>query len=140
MKPSSCRHVIFFDGECAVCNRLVKCILQRDKKEIFLFAPLQGITAKKAGKIATKKWNNDTLVLLENYQTPQEKTLTHSQAAFRICYHLGGGWAILGILSFMPSFVFDWGYSLFAKNRKSFFSQDQECFLFKDWMKKRFLP
>ena len=37
---------IFFDGVCAMCNTFVNLALRIDRKQLFLFAPLQGTTAK----------------------------------------------------------------------------------------------
>ncbi len=38
--------IVFFDGECALCDGFVTWIYTRDKKGLFKFAPLQGETAK----------------------------------------------------------------------------------------------
>ena len=40
--------IIFYDGDCALCHRMVQFILARDSKFLFSFAPLQGETAAKA--------------------------------------------------------------------------------------------
>jgi predicted DCC family thiol-disulfide oxidoreductase YuxK len=38
--------IIFFDGVCAMCNTFVAIVLKADPEERFLFAPLQGDTAR----------------------------------------------------------------------------------------------
>jgi predicted DCC family thiol-disulfide oxidoreductase YuxK len=38
--------VLFFDGECGLCNRVVRRLLARDRRGTLLFAPLQGPTAQ----------------------------------------------------------------------------------------------
>jgi predicted DCC family thiol-disulfide oxidoreductase YuxK len=40
------RRIIFFDGVCHLCNSFVDSIISQDKAHVFLFAPLQGETAK----------------------------------------------------------------------------------------------
>ena len=41
------RHpVLFFDGECGLCNRLVRLLLRLDRKAVLRFGPLQGSTAQ----------------------------------------------------------------------------------------------
>ena len=40
------RHIVFYDGECGLCQRSVQWLLNRDKKKILFYAPLQGETAK----------------------------------------------------------------------------------------------
>lgn len=44
------RPVIFFDGVCNLCNRSVQFVIKHDKKQQFLFAPLQGIAGAEALK------------------------------------------------------------------------------------------
>src|SRR5262249_32383445 len=104
------RHVIFYDGECPLCNRAVRFLLQADKKRIFYFARLDGETAKK--KLVSLRLNDpslDTMVLLQNYQTDQEQLLIEGRGALRILWLLGGKYALLGWLSFLPPFLFDAG-------------------------------
>jgi len=48
--------IILFDGICNLCNFWVNFIINRDKRNYFLFAPLQSETAK----YLTKKYNIDT--------------------------------------------------------------------------------
>lgn len=38
--------IIFFDGICGMCNTFVNLILRVDRKQTFLFAQLQGSTAR----------------------------------------------------------------------------------------------
>ena len=35
------KHIVFFDGDCGVCNFWVQWILERDNKDQFMFASLQ---------------------------------------------------------------------------------------------------
>lgn len=112
------KHLIFYDGVCPLCNRVIRFILQVDKKEIFYFAPLQGETAqKKLQQWRLQSPDLDTLVLLQNYQTPQEKQLVEGKAALRILWLIGGKYALLGSLSFLPSFLFDCVYRQVARYR-----------------------
>jgi len=115
------KHLVFYDGECGLCDHAVQFLLKRDTQEIFIFAPLQGKTAQKflKEKIFPKA---DSLVLIENYQT-QPDTYLFGKGALRICWLLGGPWATLGAISFLPSFLYDWAYKIVARNRHRLFSQ-----------------
>lgn len=117
------RHLVFYDGECGFCDQIVQFLLRVDKDEAFVFAPLQGETAEKflAG-LPSEYRQTDSIILVENYQSPHPEIYVLSKAVFRICWLLGGVWALIGALSFLPSFLFDWGYRLVAKNRHRFFS------------------
>ena len=41
------RHVVFYDGVCGLCDRTVRFLLRRDRRDRLRFAPLQGEVARK---------------------------------------------------------------------------------------------
>jgi predicted DCC family thiol-disulfide oxidoreductase YuxK len=117
------KHLIFFDGECPLCHRAVRYVIHHDKKEIFYFAPLQGKTAKnEIGDFKKKDPELDTIILLENYQSMKQKIFIEGRAALRIFWHLGKFHAVLGVLSFLPSDLFDAFYRFIARRRYGLFS------------------
>jgi predicted DCC family thiol-disulfide oxidoreductase YuxK len=119
---------------------VVQFLLKRDKKEIFIFAPLQGKTAaEKLKQLPDSIKNLDSIILIEDFGLPQEKISVLGQGAFRILWLLGGIWACVGWMSFLPPFLYDWGYRFIAKNRQRFFRQDI-CVIPDPLMKDRFLP
>ena len=130
------KHLVFYDGSCGLCDRVVNFILWADKEEQFAFAPLQGVTAKKLVPEYTNQL--DTLVLIEDYQSTDRKTYTLSKAAFRILWLLGGWWTFIGWKNFLPSWMFDWGYRLVARNRHSLFNEEACRVMSKN--SPRFLP
>lgn len=143
-KSSKGKHLIFYDGQCGLCDRVVHWILKHDLSEQFDFAPLNGVTAAKkipynSLKLNVNSSNEDTLVLIENYQSDSPQIYILGKAAFRICWLLGGVWKVLGSLAFLPSWMYNWIYRLVAKNRQSLFSMEQ-CQLHKHEFKNRFLP
>ncbi len=103
-------YLIFFDGECALCNRSVRFVLAKDKKKRFYFAPLGGETAKQMGITEM-----ESLVLCYN-----EKVLTKGKAVLRINWLLGGKYRLWGWLSYLPSEPFDFLYRFVARFRYSF--------------------
>jgi predicted DCC family thiol-disulfide oxidoreductase YuxK len=111
-------HIIFFDGHCLLCHRAVRYILFYDKRKKFLFAPLDGQTAKTALKSPVQQ---DSLILLENYGEERSKVYIEGKAVLRICWLLGGGHLIWGWMVFLPSFAFDWIYRYMAKRRYQWF-------------------
>jgi predicted DCC family thiol-disulfide oxidoreductase YuxK len=120
-------HVIFYDGECPLCHRAVRFVLAADRKKVFYFAPLKGETAEeKLAGLRLKDPDLDTLVLLQNYQTEHEKTYIEGRGALRVLWLLGGKYALIGWLSFLPSFLFDRIYRLVSRNRFRLFSKKLE--------------
>jgi predicted DCC family thiol-disulfide oxidoreductase YuxK len=114
-------HVIFFDGECPFCHRAVRHILDIDVNKRFVFAPLKGETADDilAGPQAEYKSAN-SLVLVENYQSTDRRFWIRSRAILRVYWLVGNGWGLIGIFSFMPSFIGDLWYRRFAMHRHQF--------------------
>ena len=131
------KHLVFYDGQCGLCDHVVQFLIKHDKDRIFVFAPLQGSTAKVVLKDHPSFLEQmDTLVLIENYGTDQQQIYVLGKGTFRILWLLGGFWKVIGWLSFLPSQIYDWGYRLVARNRGYFF-RDKSCIV-PD--KDRFLP
>ncbi len=134
------KHLVFYDAQCGLCNRSVQFIIQNDKTQCFVFAPLDGTTAKIFLPTFQNSLNStETLILVENYRSEHPHFYAYGKGALRIAWHLGGKWALLGWLSFLPGFFFNWAYRLLARNRHLFLSSpscDRSFIRFKD----RFLP
>ena len=115
------RHLIFFDQECPFCRRSVRHILQRDRKEEFSFAPLNGETAKKIligpqAHLASAQ----SVILVENYLSDQRRFYIRSKAIFRTYWLMGGWRKVIGIFGFLPCGILDGLYKFFAMHRHQF--------------------
>ncbi len=118
------KHLVFYDGKCGLCDRFVQFLLKVDKNVIFVFAPLQGKTAEtRLQSVCREVKEADSVILIENYEQ-MNTPLIYGKAAFRVLWLLGGCWALLGWLNFLPSWIYDWGYRLVAKNRYRLFIQE----------------
>lgn len=120
--------IIFYDGTCGLCHHAVQFVLKYDKKKLFLFAPLQGKTAK----TYLNDWQKanpqaDTVILLEWGQSSPSIT-SFGKGALRICWLMGGVWAIPGLFSFLPPFLYNWIYRAIAKRRFQLFER-QSCLI-----------
>lgn len=81
------KYVVFFDGDCGVCNFWVQWILGRDKKDQFMFASLQSDFGQKflfERGLNTKVFN--TMYLWK----PNKYYLQKSEAALQIANLIGG--------------------------------------------------
>lgn len=133
-------HLVFYDGECGLCDRAVQFVLKADKEKKFLFAPLQGTTAEELlADLPPKMKQADSLILIENYKEPTQQLHILGKGALRICWLLGGAWRLFGWLSYLPPILYDWGYRLVAQNRHRLFPQT-ECVIPDPAQKDRFLP
>lgn len=140
MGTTTYSHLVFYDGECGLCDHVVQFLLKVDKHQRFAFAPLQGTTASKyLQKLPPELRFIDSLILVENYASGDPRVYLLGKGALRIVWLLGWPWVLIGWLSFLPAVLFDWAYRLVALNRHRFFPA-KECTLPRADQKERFLP
>lgn len=133
-------HVILYDGTCGFCSAVVRFVLRRDPAGIFRFAKLQGELAREALERHGKRAEDlDTVYLIDNYGTTEEKVLTRSRAALACASRLGFPWPALGALRILPTRLLDACYDLFAKHRHKVFGRIEECTLPDPSVRERFL-
>lgn len=133
-------HLVFYDGDCGLCDHIVQFLLERDKEEIFVFSSLQGETAAQYLKhLPAEIRFTDSLILIENYKSSYPRVSIQSKGVLRIAWLLGWPWILLGWLSFFPGWLFDWAYALVAANRHRIF-RDAACVISFGEHKDRFLP
>lgn len=124
-----------------MCDRVVQFIVKRDKTRRFAFAPLKGETAAKVLETQPlEAKERDSIVLVENYQTPEQHLSWWSQAVFRIFSYLDGGWKMIGSLHYLPPFLFNWAYRIVARYRKKLFPPPEGCMIPSKSDRARFLP
>jgi predicted DCC family thiol-disulfide oxidoreductase YuxK len=137
---NSFKHLVFYDHECVLCDKLVQFIIKIDHRQEFAFAPLKGTTAQKyLPFLPVLSRTDDTLILVENFKSPWFKIHLFSQAVLRIFCLIGRGWAVLGSLYFLPSILFNWIYCLVARYRYQFLPKDS-CASLLPGQEDRFLP
>ena len=121
------KQLILFDGVCNLCNSSVIFVIKHDKKNIFLFAPLQS----EIGKAVLNRFNIDTSetdsILLYN---PISDTIKYrSSAALHIAKHLDFAIKLTVVFFIVPTFIRDWVYNFIAKNRYKWFGKKDVCMI-----------
>lgn len=131
------KKLILFDGGCNLCNSSVLYVIKRDKKNTFMFAPLQSET----GKRIIEKFNIDTTktdsILL--YNPEKDKINYKSKAALKIASQLGFPTNILAVFLIIPSFISNWVYDFIAKNRYKWYGKKEVCMIPTPELKSKFL-
>ena len=108
--------IVFFDGECGLCDTAVRQIMQIDSKRRLRFAPLQGQTATRLlDESLRSRENLKTLVYLDRAQ----KVWTKSEATLEILKRVGGFWKIASLAKILPVGFRDWFYDRVAERRRS---------------------
>lgn len=126
--------ILFFDGNCGLCNRSVKFVLRKEKDTELIFSPLQSEFAKKTLQPLNLKNEMDTMVLLEN-----GKIHLQSSAALRVTKYLKGLWPLMMIFIIVPPFIRNAIYNYIAKNRITWFGTADYCEMMTPELRKRFL-
>ena len=105
------KRIVFFDGLCPFCHFWVQYLIKKDRNQQFLFAPLQGETAREL--LPPEFLSVDAIILVED----KKAIFTKSNAIFRIVNTLGGIRKIILIFKIVPTIIRDFFYDLVARNR-----------------------
>ncbi|GAA3606043.1 DCC1-like thiol-disulfide oxidoreductase family protein [Flavivirga amylovorans] len=130
------KKLILFDGVCNLCNTSVQYVINHDKKNVFMFAPLQS----DIGKRIIERFNIDTQktdsILL---YTPENSIVSKSTAALKIATHLGFPQNLMGVFFIIPPFIRNWVYNYIAKNRYKWYGKKEACMIPTPELKSKFL-
>ncbi len=127
--------IVFYDGSCGLCNRIVRFIIRHDRQGRFHFAPLQSEAGIRAIAAVTE-WMTpapDTLILFE-----EGSYYIQSEAVWRIAAGLDAPWNGFRLLRFMPRFIRESAYRVIAKNRRHWFGETDHCEVLDAAMRSRF--
>jgi len=114
-------HIIFFDGVCNLCNNTVDFIIRRMGDRSFLFAPLQGQTAKDLSIDFSEVEPGSIVYVADGRQ------FTQSTAVLKILVRLGGAWRLVAVFFVVPPFLRNIIYRFVAKNRYRWFGKKESC-------------
>ncbi|WP_132058623.1 thiol-disulfide oxidoreductase DCC family protein [Halorussus amylolyticus] len=115
--------IVLFDGVCNLCNGFVQFIVPRDPEGRFRFASLQSEVGQRL--LAERGLPTDeleSLVLVEG-----DDWYVKSSAVARIAAHLGGVYAPISALRFVPRPIRDWAYDFVAARRYRWFGKKDQC-------------
>jgi len=108
-------------------------LISIDRKSVFLFAPLQGLTAQENG-IDNHQNSLQSLTLLKG-----GKVYKKSTAVFEILKILEQPYRILSVGSILPIRLTDFFYNIISNNRYKIFGRSDTCRIPKPEELKRFL-
>ncbi|WP_299492645.1 DCC1-like thiol-disulfide oxidoreductase family protein [Acaryochloris sp. IP29b_bin.137] len=127
--------IVFFDGECVMCNGFVDILLTIDPEGAILIAPLQGQTAKQfLPPLPTDReaWSI--------YYQDERDLYDRSDAFLQVCKRLGGVWSVFTVIALIPRPIRDRIYRLIARNRYRLFGRRSSCRMPSETEQERFLP
>jgi predicted DCC family thiol-disulfide oxidoreductase YuxK len=127
--------IIFFDGVCAMCNTFVSIVLKADREERFLFAPLQGDTARELLPALSDDPREWSMLYLDEHGLHDQ-----SDASLQVYRRLGGVWWLLSLARHVPRSVRTPLYRILARNRYTWFGRKDVCRVPTAAERRRFLP
>ena len=133
-------HLLLYDGVCGLCNRLVRFVLDRDRRGQFRFAALQSAMSKDLlKKYGRDPSDLDTFYAILDYGLPTERILRKGRAGIFVLRRLGGIWSPAVLASPLPDVLLDFVYDNIANRRYRWFGKLDACPLPKPGDAARFL-
>jgi predicted DCC family thiol-disulfide oxidoreductase YuxK len=128
--PSSSegRHLVLYDGVCALCNAFTRFVLKRDSARIFHFASLQSRVATAIlERFGASPAELSTVHVVADYRSAEPLHLTKSRAVLFVVAHLGGPWKAARVFERLPRSVTDLVYDVVARYRYRVFGRYEVC-------------
>jgi predicted DCC family thiol-disulfide oxidoreductase YuxK len=129
--------MIFYDGHCDLCHRMVRFVLANDPSgEAFRFAPLDSTAFQTAVPEAERTGLPDSIVV----KTADRALLVRSVAVIHILRRLGGVWRLLAAIArVIPRAARDRLYDWIARIRHRLFHRPSEiCPVVPEHLRSRF--
>ena len=112
--------ILYYDGVCVLCNKSIRFIINRDRKNQFKIGFLNSL--KKQDK-------HDSVILVHKGIKYQ-----YSTAVIKSLILLGGIYKFAALLFIFPKSLRDFVYKIIAKNRYKWFGKHNTCpTLPKEW-------
>lgn len=133
--------VLLFDGECALCQRLVRRLLRADRAGRLRFAPLQGPAAQaylRARGLPTRDF--DSLVFVPDWSRPAAfAPWLRTDGILAAAETVGGGWRRIAGLRIVPAGLRDLFYRGIGRLRFALFGPARPGMLARPEWAERFL-
>jgi predicted DCC family thiol-disulfide oxidoreductase YuxK len=133
--------VLLYDGECGLCNGIVRFLIREDRRGRMKFAPLQSAPAQaylRARGLATE--NFDSLVFVPDWSDPGAAApRLRTDGALGATDEIGGLWRVVSGARGLPRWLRDGAYKLIARSRYRLFGEYRPTPLPEESWAERFL-
>ncbi|MES2381866.1 MAG: DCC1-like thiol-disulfide oxidoreductase family protein [Bacteroidota bacterium] len=127
--------IIFFDGECNLCNGFVQFVLKHEQAPNLKFSSLQSEFAQNFFKQQNFDPSSiDSVIVYHNNQF-----YLQSKAAFIVIAQLKSPYKWLSVFKFIPSFIANFIYKIIARYRYNIWGKTNQCWVMKPNYQDRFL-
>jgi predicted DCC family thiol-disulfide oxidoreductase YuxK len=119
--------LLFYDGECAFCNRWVARVKDADRARRIRYGVKQGRTFQRVLPAHPEVANVESVVLLSRRADGTEEATVRSRAIRRVIAGLPEFWFFRLMLAIFPTSLADLGYRIFSKLRAPLFGKWHHC-------------
>jgi predicted DCC family thiol-disulfide oxidoreductase YuxK len=128
--------LVLYDGDCGLCARMVRFILDHERDHDTVFAPLQGSTAAAARRRYPRIPESvDSVVYISD-----GRAHLRSKAVMYAARHLRAPWRWAHAVRWFPGPVLDLAYRVVAAIRYRIWGHADACKLVTPEQRRRFLP
>ena len=114
--------ILFVDGDCVLCRRLSRLVVDADAAGRLRVAPLDGVTARRLLSLADRT-QGDWVVLVEG-----PRTMRAADAVVRTLGLMGGRFWVMGrVMRLLPRPLRDAAYRFVARRRRAWFGRVESC-------------
>jgi predicted DCC family thiol-disulfide oxidoreductase YuxK len=122
------RPVLLFDGVCVFCNRTVQFLIRHDRKATLRFVPLESPLGQALLAPFNAQQGPEGVILITNTLTASAHLSRRTEAFSDTLQLLPRPWSTLGkALRWVPRFLREFGYGLFARYRYRLFGRHPTC-------------
>jgi predicted DCC family thiol-disulfide oxidoreductase YuxK len=127
------RVVCLFDGHCGLCNRAVRWLIRRDRRDRLRFAASESaagaeLMARHGISFPESKSGPTTILVVRGFGGSEERVLEQSEAVLALLAELPQPWpAVARALGWIPRPVRDAGYRLVARWRYRIWGRLENC-------------
>ena len=125
------RLLVIFDGRCGLCNRVVRWLIARDRRDRLRFVPAEsekGAALLGRHGLSATELGPSTILVIQDQDSAAEKRLLRSDAVVALLKELPAPWPAVGaLLAWVPRPVRELGYRLVARWRYSLWGRLESC-------------
>jgi predicted DCC family thiol-disulfide oxidoreductase YuxK len=139
--PSARLPVLLYDGDCRLCNGVVRFMLRHDTRGVLRFAPLQSPPGQDFLRSRGLPTNDfDSLIFVPDWDAREKGPfLSRTAGALAAFAEIGGPWRALARLRIVPAWLRDGVYRIISRTRYALFGSYRHQPLPNPEWEKRFL-